>query len=90
MVFLVPAPCTGTVPDFVLQGSEHLHIGLTIGSARLGSLVSHLHDFIQEVNLTESEWLTGVQFLTAVGQKCDDKRQEFILLSDTLGGTTTW
>jgi hydroxyquinol 1,2-dioxygenase len=54
----------------------------------MSSLVSHLHDFIQEVNLTESEWLTGIQFLTAVGQKCDDKRQEFILLSDTLGGTT--
>ena len=52
------------------------------------SLVKHLHAFIQEVNLTESEWLKGIQFLTAVGQKCDDKRQEFILLSDTLGGTT--
>ena len=52
------------------------------------SLVRHLHAFIQEVNLTESEWLTGIQFLTAVGQKCDAKRQEFILLSDTLGATT--
>ena len=39
-------------------------------------------------NLTEAEWLAGVQFLTATGQKCDDKRQEFILLSDTLGATT--
>lgn len=52
------------------------------------SLVKHLHSFIQEVNLTEAEWLAGIQFLTAVGQKCDDKRQEFILLSDTLGATT--
>jgi hydroxyquinol 1,2-dioxygenase len=52
------------------------------------SLVRHLLAFIQEVNLTESEWLTGIQFLTAVGQKSDDKRQEFILLSDTLGATT--
>src|SRR5690349_3269824 len=52
------------------------------------SLVRHLHAFIRETKLTEDEWLTGIQFLTAVGQKCDDKRQEFILLSDTLGATT--
>src|SRR5262245_11882950 len=54
----------------------------------LGSLVKHLHAFIREVNLTEAEWLAGIQFLTATGQMCDDKRQEFILLSDTLGATT--
>ena len=52
------------------------------------SFIRHLHTFIQEVNLTEAEWFAGIQFLTAVGQKCDDKRQEFILLSDTLGATT--
>jgi protocatechuate 3,4-dioxygenase beta subunit len=51
-------------------------------------LVKHLHALIQEVNLTEAEWLAGIQFLTAVGEKCDEKRQEFILLSDTLGATT--
>ena len=51
-------------------------------------LVKHLHAFIREVDLTEAEWLAGIQFLTAVGQKCDEKRQEFILLSDTLGATT--
>ena len=49
------------------------------------SLVTHLHDFVREVRLTESEWLTAIQFLTAVGQTCTDKRQEYILLSDTLG-----
>jgi hydroxyquinol 1,2-dioxygenase len=49
------------------------------------SLVRHLHDFVREVELTEAEWLEGIRFLTATGQKCDDKRQEFILLSDTLG-----
>jgi len=54
----------------------------------MSSLVKHLHEFIQEVHLTEAEWLRGIQFLTAVGQKCDDRRQEFILLSDTLGATT--
>ena len=49
------------------------------------SLLHHMHDFVREVELTEEEWFAGIQFLTATGQKCDDKRQEFILLSDTLG-----
>ncbi len=51
----------------------------------LTSLVKHLHAFAREVELTEEEWFEGIKFLTAVGQKCDDKRQEFILLSDILG-----
>lgn len=49
------------------------------------SLIRHLHGFIRETELTEKEWLTAIQFLTATGKKCDDKRQEYILLSDTLG-----
>jgi hydroxyquinol 1,2-dioxygenase len=47
--------------------------------------VKHLHAFAREVHLTEEEWFEGIKFLTAVGQKCDDKRQEFILFSDVLG-----
>lgn len=49
------------------------------------SLVRHLHAFIRETGVTEEEWLAGIRFLTATGRQCDDKRQEFILLSDTLG-----
>ena len=49
------------------------------------ALVKHAHAFAREVDLTPQEWMTGIQFLTATGQKCDAKRQEFILLSDTLG-----
>src|SRR5215212_5834711 len=49
------------------------------------SLVKHVHAFARDVQLTEEEWFEGIKFLTAVGQKCDDKRQEFILLSDILG-----
>jgi hydroxyquinol 1,2-dioxygenase len=51
----------------------------------LTALVTHLHDFAREVRLTEAEWMAGIDFLTRTGQKCDAKRQEFILLSDTLG-----
>lgn len=54
----------------------------------LDSLVTHLHDFAREVQLTESEWHAGIQFLTEVGRFTDHRRQEFILLSDTLGLST--
>lgn len=49
------------------------------------SLVQHLHAFAREVKLTEEEWARGIDFLTRAGHITDDKRQEFILLSDTLG-----
>jgi hydroxyquinol 1,2-dioxygenase len=45
------------------------------------ALVRHLHAFVCEVRPTQK----GIDFLTRTGQMCDDKRQEFILLSDTLG-----
>src|SRR5687767_11368999 len=52
------------------------------------SLTRHLHEFVREVKLTEAEWFTAIRFLTETGKKCDDARQEFILLSDTLGVST--
>ena len=50
--------------------------------------VRHLHAFVEEVGLQRDEWFAGIQFLTATGQQCDETRQEFILLSDTLGVST--
>lgn len=50
--------------------------------------VRHLHAFVREVGLTRDEWFTGIQFLTATGQICSDTRQEWILMSDTLGVST--
>ncbi|MFD1624125.1 intradiol ring-cleavage dioxygenase [Azospirillum griseum] len=49
------------------------------------SLVTHLHGFVKEVELTEAEWEQAIAFLTRTGQMCSDTRQEFILLSDVLG-----
>jgi protocatechuate 3,4-dioxygenase beta subunit len=49
------------------------------------SLVQHLHSFIKDVELTQQEWELAIEFLTKTGQMCDESRQEFILLSDTLG-----
>jgi hydroxyquinol 1,2-dioxygenase len=47
--------------------------------------VRHLHAFAREVKLTPQEWMTGIEFMTKVGQMCNPARQEFILLSDTVG-----
>jgi hydroxyquinol 1,2-dioxygenase len=49
------------------------------------SLTRHLHSFARDVRLTPEEWAAGIDFLTRVGHLTDDKRQEFILLSDVLG-----
>ncbi|EMY36244.1 intradiol ring-cleavage dioxygenase [Arthrobacter crystallopoietes BAB-32] len=51
------------------------------------SLTRHLHAFIREVRLTEEEWNAAIGFLTAAGHITDDKRQEFVLLSDVLGAS---
>jgi hydroxyquinol 1,2-dioxygenase len=48
-------------------------------------LVKHLHAFAKETRLTQEEWDVGIEFLTKTGQLCSGERQEFILLSDTLG-----
>ena len=53
----------------------------------LQGVVTHLHAFLREVRLTEEEWKQAIDFLTAVGHITDDRRHEFILLSDTLGAS---
>jgi hydroxyquinol 1,2-dioxygenase len=51
----------------------------------MASAIKHLHAFAREVNLTPSEWIRGIEFMTAAGKMCTPARQEFILLSDTIG-----
>ena len=51
----------------------------------MASAVRHLHAFARDVNLTPAEWIKGIEFMTKVGQMCSPARQEFILLSDTVG-----
>ena len=53
----------------------------------MGAIVGHLHAFLREARLTEEEWQAAIEYLTAVGRITDEKRQEFILLSDTLGAS---
>lgn len=91
-----PLPAPAVDPHANVQHVDELTIAdlvnrqiSTSAPPRLAEIVSaltrHLHAFAREVKLGESELMAGIQFLTAVGQKCDDRRQEFILLSDVLG-----
>ncbi|MEM9249676.1 MAG: intradiol ring-cleavage dioxygenase [Pseudomonadota bacterium] len=48
-------------------------------------LTRKLHEAVKEIEPTQEEWMTAIQFLTSVGHTCTDWRQEFILLSDALG-----
>ena len=75
---MLAAPLTGAAVGALVGG---LGSAAAVGSAGID------HAFIREVELTEEEWWQAVQFLTQVGQKCDDRRQEFVLLSDTLGAS---
>lgn len=51
----------------------------------LGSLVTHLHAFAKDINLTHAEWQKGIEFLERTGDLSDAERHEFVLLSDVLG-----
>ncbi len=51
----------------------------------MGSLIKHLHAFVRDIEPTEKEWATAIDFLTRTGKMCDEKRQEFILFSDVMG-----
>src|SRR5690348_10546675 len=51
------------------------------------ALTRHLHAFLREVELTEEEWQAAIAFLTETGHITDDRRQEFVLLSDVLGAS---
>lgn len=51
----------------------------------LKSLVTHLHAFAKETNLTHEEWQKGIEFLEWAGDISDKERHEFVLLSDVLG-----
>ena len=75
-----------TVTDAVLdqiKGTPNRRLLMIMRAA-----IRHLHAFAREVDLTRDEWQAGIDFLTAVGQKSTDDRQEFVLLSDTSGLST--
>jgi hydroxyquinol 1,2-dioxygenase len=87
-----------SVPDTAAQGNRERQLADAVVASFAGTpderlrtvltaVVEHLHALIREVRLTEREWERAVAFLTRVGHLTDDKRQEFILLSDVLGAS---
>ena len=72
-----------TLTDAVL--ARHANAASPRMKTIMTSLVKHLHAFAREVELSEQEWSEGIEFLTRCGHLSDDRRQEFILLSDVLG-----
>ncbi|MGO7019443.1 dioxygenase family protein [Rhizobium leguminosarum] len=54
----------------------------------LAAAVTHLHTLIREVRPTQAEWRQVIEFLTDVGHASDERRQEWVLLSDLLGVST--
>ncbi len=81
---------TGTAPDRE-QALTDLVVSSFDGAASprlrevLQALVRGLHGVAREVRLTQAEWEAAIAFLTGCGQITDERRQEFVLLSDVLG-----
>ena len=52
------------------------------------ALIRHMHAFVKDVDLSQEEWFAAIEFLYQTGKKTTRNRNEFILLSDTLGITS--
>ena len=42
------------------------------------ALIRHMHGFVQDVDLSQEEWLAAIEFLYQTGQKTTRQRNEFI------------
>ena len=51
----------------------------------MGSLISHIHDFARENELTIDEWMAGVEMINWAGKMSDNKRNEGQLMCDVIG-----
>lgn len=51
----------------------------------LTSLIKHMHDFCREVELTQEEWIIGVNYINSLGQAYQKNRNETWRVCDILG-----
>ena len=51
----------------------------------VAALIKHLHAFARDVHLTEEEFEKAVQYVAKLGQMTDDKHNEVVLMSGSLG-----
>lgn len=49
------------------------------------SLITHLHSFIRDVRLTETEFQQATKILNTMGQQTNEKHNEFVLMAGSLG-----
>ncbi|SFU72481.1 dioxygenase family protein [Pseudoduganella namucuonensis] len=54
----------------------------------VGAFVEHMHALVREVDLTEAEFSTFIQFVTDIGQQTNDRHNEVVLALDVLGIST--
>jgi catechol 1,2-dioxygenase len=52
-----------------------------LGREQLVSLVKHLHDFVRDVRLTESEFREAIGLLNEMGELSGDTHNETMLMS---------
>jgi catechol 1,2-dioxygenase len=86
---MAPNDPSPTTPAQITADALGSFAGCTDGRVRevMEALVRHLHAFLTEVRLTPAEWTQAIEILTRTGHITDDRRQEFILWSDTLGAS---
>ncbi|QRM57633.1 dioxygenase [Sinorhizobium sp. BG8] len=53
----------------------------------IAAVVTHVHDLIKQFRPTKDEWRSVIEFLTEVGHASDERRQEWVLLSDLIGAS---
>lgn len=51
----------------------------------LTSLIKHMHDFCRDVELTQEEWIVGVNYINSLGQAYKKNRNETWRVCDILG-----
>lgn len=51
----------------------------------LSKVAAHLHAIVRETRPSMKDWRAAIEFLTEVGHMCDERRQEWVLVSDLLG-----
>ena len=76
---LTPATITQAFADYARNAPSARTRDLMV------SLAAHLHAFVRENKVTQEEWMAAIDVLTRAARFTDDKRNEFILLSDLLG-----
>lgn len=65
-----------------LAGSTDSHL-----SSLMAGVVTHVHDLIKEFRPSQDDWRKVIAFLTEVGHASDERRQEWVLLSDLIGAS---